>query len=277
MRIAVLADIHGNLAALEAVLNDLEQHQPTQVVVNGDLVNRGPQSREVVERLWELPWAFTYGNHDDLLVRWAKHDLKLREQYQDPLFGPAAFGAAQLSTAHLEWLAKLPFEAHFAHWGVRVTHGSPRHYREGYDERLSERAFTEIRQAFPAQLYIGSHTHRPYQRQQDGVWLYNTGAVGTPFNADPRAQYLLIEGHDTSYRVHFCQVPYNRQQTLEAYHHSGMLDCGLGAEIFYEELRTARSMLIPFWMWAEQQGRPRDRHSWQLFQQAQPERFVEPA
>lgn len=275
MRIAVLSDIHGNLAALEAVLADLEDIRPGIVVVNGDLINRGPQNQEVIERLWEMPYRFTLGNHDDLVVKWRSQHESLKSLFDDPFFGATGWSAARLDKPHLDWLAALPHEVHLEELALRITHGSPRHYREGYDERLSEEALEQIIGAYPARYLVGSHTHRPYARQHNGAMVWNTGAVGAPFNGDVRAQYLVLEVSGETLVPHFRQVEYDLEATLKAFRDSGMLEeGGLSAEIFYYETQNARSMLVPFWLWAQAQKRPLDKASWEAFREANPERFV---
>ena len=70
--IAVIADIHANLPALEAVLTDIRELGADTLIVNGDLVNRGPSNAAVLERILELnPSAVTLGNHDDLMRKWS--------------------------------------------------------------------------------------------------------------------------------------------------------------------------------------------------------------
>ncbi|HEU4742714.1 MAG TPA: metallophosphoesterase [Meiothermus sp.] len=279
MRIAIFGDIHGNLPALEAVLADLEGLNADLVVVNGDFINRGPSNREVIERMWELEqtrrFRFTLGNHDDLVLRWARRDPDLYDLYDDPLFVSTGWAADQLKHEHLEWIAALPYQVYLEELGVRIAHGSPRHYREGYDERLSDTAITEIVQEYPAQTLVGSHTHRPYERSWGGTLVLGSGAVGSPFNGDPRAQYMLLEVSPGKTRWEFRQIPYNLEAALRAFHDSGLLEQGgLGAHLFYLELQTARSLLTPFWLWALANKLPRDWESWRLFQQTYPQRFA---
>ncbi len=303
MRIAILADIHANLPALEAVLADLRQVKAGLVIVNGDMVNRGPSNREVLERLLELASSkegqalapegfwFTLGNHDDLLVKWAQRDPMLAELYHDPLFAPTAWSVAQLPQAHLDWLGRLPFQVAIGELSqqafgldkaqgmgermlLRATHGSPRHYREGYDEHQLG-TLDEISQSFPARLLVGAHTHRPFLHQLEQALVLNSGAVGAPFNGDVRAQYAVVEVEPNRLQVEFRQVPYDLQAALQAYYDTGLMEeGGLGAEIFYHETRTARSLLMPFWFWAEAQGRPRDWEAWRLYRATHPERFA---
>lgn len=308
MRVAVLSDIHANLPALGAVLADLQQVGPDLVVVNGDFVNRGPSNRAVIERLWEFEaeqgrvW-FTLGNHDDLVLKWARQDPSLADLYGDPLFTPAGWAAAQLEQAHLDWIDTLPFQVTLGAGGaaglersegigqrvfLRVTHGSPRHYREGYDDHQSLDVLTEIAQEYPARLLVGSHTHRPFMYPLETSLFLNSGAVGAPFNGDTRAQYLVLETGETpaatslargleprAVQVDFRQIPYDLASALRDFQTSGLLEeGGLGARIFQLETRLARSFLTPFWIWTSKQGLPRDEESWKLFQATFPERFV---
>jgi putative phosphoesterase len=67
MRIAVVSDLHGNLAALEAVAEDLERERVDLVVHGGDLVTTGPRPAEVLDRVRELGWAGVVGNTDEML------------------------------------------------------------------------------------------------------------------------------------------------------------------------------------------------------------------
>ncbi|MCX7782276.1 MAG: metallophosphoesterase [Meiothermus sp.] len=304
MRVAILSDIHGNLPALEAVLTDLREVQAHLVVVNGDLVNRGPSNREVLERLLNLSSSkqgrtlapqgfwFTLGNHDDLLVKWAQRDPSLANLYHDPLFEPTAWSVAQLPQTHLDWLSNLPFQVAIGEMPqrvfgldkaegmgesvlMRVTHGSPRHYREGYDEHQAPDTLIEISEDYPARLLVGSHTHRPFMYQLGEALVLNSGAVGAPFNGDVRAQYGVGEVGENHVQVDFRQIPYNLQAALQAYYDSGLMEGGgLGADIFYHETRTARSMLMNFWKWSEGRNLPRDWDAWRLYQATHPERFL---
>lgn len=267
MILAVLADIHGNLPALEAVLADLDQVTPGLVIVNGDLVNRGPSNPEVIERLWERPWRFTRGNHDDLVLRWAKGDPEIHQLLpRDPAFLVSRWTAEQLSPPHLEFLASLEPEVFLESWGLRIAHGSPRHFREGLGERTPPEERHRILQDYPSRALVGSHTHVPYQGWWESTLVLNTGAVGTPFDRDPRAHYLLLD--PDSLRFELRRVPYDQEEALRAFRRSGLLDAGgLAAHIFYEELRLARPLLLPFYRWLKAQGAEPEPATWAAFQE----------
>ena len=72
-KLAVLSDIHGNFAALQAVADHIDRWQPDAVVVAGDIVNRGPRSRDclrfVLARAAEAGWQIIRGNHEEYVLR----------------------------------------------------------------------------------------------------------------------------------------------------------------------------------------------------------------
>ena len=75
-RIAVIADIHANMPALEAVIRDIEQQEIDEVLVGGDLVGRGPQGSAVVKRIIEEGWAGVRGNHEDYLLNFRRRTVR---------------------------------------------------------------------------------------------------------------------------------------------------------------------------------------------------------
>ncbi len=279
--IAVIADIHANIQALEAVLADIAEVGAGEIVVNGDLVNRGPNNAAVVERIFNLGnvSAVTLGNHDDLMCKWIDHDPDIPALwFEDAFWYGMAWPAAQLAQkGALEPLRTLPMTYRDARPGLPrllFSHGSPRHYREGYASYLDDSVLGEIVAHYPADILIGSHTHRPYEHRYGEHLILNTGAVGTPFNGDPRAQYLLLHPKNRFWHPEFRAVPYDRTAALGAFETSGYLEAGgLSARIFYEELRLARPLYMNFWEWTETQERPKDWESWDVFKERYAERF----
>ena len=291
VRVAIIADIHANVPALEAVWQDLSEQRPDLTIINGDMVNRGPSNVAVLERLWDEAArggvVVTLGNHDDLMRKCATNDPELPPGWStDPLWTAMAWSARQLEAAGwLDELAALPMTHRVGAEtdsdlsqdapSVLVSHGSPRHYREGYGERTPAASFAEITGQFPSDVLVGSHTHQPFEGQWQGRAIYNTGAVGAPFNGDPRAQYLMLELRGERWQADFRRVPYDRAPALKAFETSGLLDeGGLSAHIFREELKRARSYLTPFWVWTEKTGLPASWDSWQRFEREFPERFA---
>lgn len=280
--VAILADVHGNLPALEAVVADIRRIGPDGVIVNGDMLNRGPSGVAVLERLDALGWPMTLGNHDDLMRMWVERDAGLPAHwFQDPYWRATAWCAEQVRAAGwLPRVAALPMTRTVTADGaprVLVSHGSPRHYREGYGERLSDETLREIVQDVEAGVLVGSHTHRPLERRFGRRLFLNSGAVGTPFNGDPRAQYLVLRAEEGRWRPEFRRVDYDRRAAFREFRSSGFLDeGGPSARIFLWEVAAAQSLLVPFLVWAKRRGLGTGPEAWVAFARAHPRRFVPP-
>lgn len=280
--LAVLADVHGNLPALDAVVRDVARSGAERTIVNGDMVNRGPEGVAVMERLAETGWTMVLGNHDDLMRLWVERDPSLPSSwFHDPFWRSTGWCAERLAEAGwMERLAGLPLTVAIEpNDGPRVliSHGSPRHYREGYGSYLADEAISEIVEMHPYDVLVGSHTHRPLERRWGRHLVLNSGAVGTPFNGDPRAQYLLLHLRDDGWRPEFRRVPYDRAAALSAYETSGYLEAGgLSAWLYWLEAATARSYLVPFLMWSEERGVARDAAGWARFRTERAGRITAP-
>ena len=129
--IAVIADIHGNVPALEAVLADLERRSPDEVLVGGDLVGRGPQGSQVVQRIRELGWRGVRGNHEDYLLSFRRQDVPERWLHDDE-WSASRWMAAELTAPDIDYIGALPFsvQSHVAPV-LSLVHGSPSSNNEG--------------------------------------------------------------------------------------------------------------------------------------------------
>lgn len=247
--------------------------------MNGDMVNRGPNNPAVLELLLERGYVLTLGNHDDLMLKWVRRDEDVPEEwFGHPLWEGTGWCAHQLEAAGLlPHLEKLPM---FHRVEVQdapvllISHGSPRHYREGYGRFLKDEDISDIVHSYPADVLIGSHTHQPLKRRWRNYLVLNTGAVGTPFNGDPRAQYLVLKFAAGRWTAEFRAVAYDHAGALKAFSESGFVPQGkLGAEVFREELRYARAFFTPFWLWTENMNLPRTEKTWAEYRQTHGERF----
>jgi len=278
VRVAILADIHGNLSALEAVLDDVERHHVDRVVVNGDLVNRAPDGVAVVARVSAAGADLTLGNHDDLMRALVERDATIPEAFHtDPFWEANRWCARELAeSGALATLSAAPMTVRIAPAGapsVLISHGSPRHFREGYGRYLSAEMVSEINEMHPADVLVGSHTHHPMLKRWGRVTVMNTGAVGVPFNRDTRAQYLLLELVSGAWRPVFRRVAYDVSEALAAFARGDYLERGgLLARLFHDEIRDARSYLVPFQMWAAERGEALGETSWMRYASLHPER-----
>ncbi|GGK90277.1 metallophosphoesterase family protein [Deinococcus radiotolerans] len=280
MRIAVLADIHGNADALSAALHDAATQGAEQLIVNGDVVNRGPDSVQVMHTLLERSdVTFTLGNHDDLLRLWhARSSTLPATWYDDPFWGATDWSATQLHQADLlDIPGQWPMTLELTQPGlprVQLAHGTRDHYRESLSDRTDPARLEQLRHApdgNPYGVLIGSHIHRPVQHEHAGTLILNTGAVGSPATGDPRAQYLLLDARPDGWHATLRSVAYDRAGVLRRFNTSGLLRTGLSAHIFRDELITARSLYTPYWTWTEEHAYPRTHATWTEFLNLNPD------
>ncbi|MEW5717416.1 MAG: metallophosphoesterase family protein [Chloroflexota bacterium] len=247
MRLAVLADIHANLPALEAVLADARQHRADGFIVAGDHITGGPHPNETMDALRSLAncWMIR-GNTDDYLVQLA-NGAAPGEWRTSRQWAPTRWSFDHLAKDHLEFIAALP-EQCVVKCGdaapIRVVHGTPSssidHLMPEYDAAIVEifaRALVQRRdhvlfdQAIaPVRepVLICGHSHISWRTERAGRLVLNPGSVGAPINGDPRAQYALLTWRDERWRVEQRFVEYDIARVRAAYSKSGLLDEGGG-------------------------------------------------
>lgn len=189
MRVAALSDIHGNLPALEAALQDVTRAKPDLIVMCGDVAS-GPLPVETLNLLKTLPNArFLHGNADRELV--AAYDDSAKQRGA----GTAAnWCAAQLSGAHRDFLASFPGEVRLEVEGLGrllFCHGSPRSDEEIMTTATPEARLRELIAGSDADVIVCGHTHMQFDRALDGVRVVNPGSVGMPYG-EPGAHWALF-------------------------------------------------------------------------------------
>jgi predicted phosphodiesterase len=257
--LAVIADIHGNLPALDAVLADLKRVRPDCIVVAGDFVNRGPQSHAVLKRLVPYNFSSISGNHDLWLASLARGQNQ-PANWETSWMTPVRLAAAELTLEEVNWLEALPFSLRVELPGtapVRIVHGSPRGTREGMGRLRSDADLAVALAGVEEKTVIGAHIHYPYERQVNDVHVVAVGAVGCPFNGDINAQYGLFSWDGADWRFAHRSIPYDHEPLYAAWHAGGYLDDGsLASELMLLEHQTARTHYVPFWDWAMARGLP---------------------
>ena len=259
-RVAVISDIHGNLAALQAVMDDIAEQAPDEVIVAGDLVGRGPGGEEVALRLMETGWRALTGNHEQLLLHC--RDSGPPANLTDTAMGAAAeWMAEELSHEVSDYLRELPFSlrSQLAPEHLLVVHGSPAGVSDGLGPWTPDAVLDRHATETPTQVLVCAHTHRPLDRTFDNGRIVNIGAVGLPFNRDPRAHYSIFEITAEQVTVHRRVVRYDLEATLRYSRTSGFSDHSpVIAELLSREIRQARPFLVKFIDWTTKQQLPQD-------------------
>ncbi|MEM7128979.1 MAG: metallophosphoesterase [Chloroflexota bacterium] len=168
MRIAILADVHGNLAALHAVVEELERVDPApdHIVVNGDLINGTPLSSEVIDYIRKQDWIVVRGNHEFYYLDYGTE--RAPADYEDAMrWGQLHWLIEQITFEQGSYLALLPDERTFYIPNtepIRIAHGVPGNNRIGFaPHQPSEEIVPKISHV-PENVLITAHSHVQFDR-----------------------------------------------------------------------------------------------------------------
>lgn len=241
MKIALLSDIHANLPALEAALQNIDSHNPDAIYCLGDLVGYNVWPNEVVHIIQNRKIATLAGNHD-LKVR--RSDTTVGENGAD--ITGKDFAYAIVGNKEKEYLLTLPsyIRLQFQFNGTRINlllvHGSPRSVNEYLLEDMDEALLLEIMHEADADILCFGHSHKPYHRivnvTEDGRKVsrhaINIGSVGKPKDNNPKGCYVLLtmsnnaglEENAGLLKVEFIRFEYDVEKAAKAVENSPLPD-----------------------------------------------------
>ena len=216
MRVATICDIHGNLPALDAVLQDIRQAGVDQIVVAGDVLP-GPMPRETLVRLLDLdpPAQFVYGNGElavlaqmtatdpSAVTYWGtSSDAPLPEPFRQVL----RWTGQQLHPEDEQVLASWPLTLRLPIdrlGDVLFCHATPRNETEIFTRLTRAELLIPIFEGLHVSMVVCGHTHMQFDRAVGRIRVVNAGSVGMPFG-EPGADWLLL-GPDVQLR----RTPYD--------------------------------------------------------------------
>ncbi len=239
MKAAILSDVHGNLEALSAVLEDVEGRSVERILFLGDVVGYGADPGPCLELLEDSAFRLIAGNHDHAA---ADEELGLEDFHQD------AADAIRWTRSILDQEAKdrleaLPLES--IDQGVHLVHGSPCE-PAGWEYIISEKDSERGFGAASSRLILVGHSHIPAayveleaKRLFSGVtrrikaedptsltlepryrYILNVGSVGQPRDGDPRAAYATLDLESETYTLH--RVTYDVEQASSKIRRAGL-------------------------------------------------------
>ncbi len=233
---ALMSDLHANLPALEAVLEDIGRRSVDATYHLGDLVGYAPWPNETVALLRERGIPGVTGNYDSTVGTGYKHcGCRYEDPRQEELSHLSYDWTRQhVSTDTKRFLAGLPFRidllpngGHLSGPRLILVHGTP---------TLNTLYWTEDRPddfclkmaghagARPGDVIAFGHTHIPWHRVVGGIHFVNTGSVGRPKDGDWRAGYVLLEATDGSVVPRFVRVEYDLERAIRGIRESDLPD-----------------------------------------------------
>ncbi|HEY6541347.1 MAG TPA: metallophosphoesterase family protein [Ktedonobacteraceae bacterium] len=214
MRIAIISDIHGNLTALKAVLQDLGQQPPVdQLIVAGDLCLNGPDPREALERVQALSCPVIQGNTDLEIVTEAPQKGEKKRT-------TVGWTREQIGADGIAYLESLPFSHRISNpqgSDVLIVHANPLNLEDAIFPNSSDAAL---------QLLLGGvdtgvgalafgHLHIAYTRLWHHLLLVDVGSCGLPRDEDHRAAYAILDWQDDGWQAEIRRVPYDVQEVVK--------------------------------------------------------------
>ena len=200
---AVLGDIHANIEALSAVLEDCRAQGVTDYLCTGDVIGYNASPKECMDAVKALACPVVKGNHDHYV---SSLSVNLND-FQPHAAAVIRWTREQLATEDLQWLADLPYVVTVM--GMTLVHSTndkPETFGYVFDNLQADANF--VHQKTP--ICFHGHTHCPmiYEKSMNGVWridpqemrlqpgrkyFINVGSVGQPRDGDPRAAYMIYD------------------------------------------------------------------------------------
>lgn len=228
MRFAVLADIHGNLPALEAVLEDLRRFSLDGLIVAGDYVG-GPHPNETIALLCSMsPNWMILGNSDIGVLRYLEGQAP---EYQRTAkqFALLRWACQRINPSSLESLRNLPEQQSVLVGTVdpiRVVHGRLETAFDGYDpDDELEKLESDLAKIEESVLICG-HTHCPWVVRKNEKLSLNPGSVAGPLNGYTGTQYAILEWLDGQWQAELHAIKYDLTRIRSDFIQSGLLEAG---------------------------------------------------
>ncbi len=202
MRVGLISDIHANLPALEAVLDDMPPVE--QIICAGDIIGYNPWPRACLERVRSIATVTVQGNHD--------RTVETPHRYSANRMAKAGLEHAKqtLTDEQREWLEALPRESTFGNERYLLVHSHP----ETLGKYVYPHEFPDLRPYL--EDYDGvvlGHTHVQHKATVDDRVAVNPGSVGQPRDGDPRAAYAVLETATNEVTLH--RVEYDIERVYE--------------------------------------------------------------
>ncbi|MDR0326389.1 MAG: metallophosphatase family protein [Oscillospiraceae bacterium] len=300
MRIAVLADIHGNLAALNAVLDDARVHGAEQFILAGDYIFDLPWSNEVTETIQSLESAAVIlGNKEGYLPGLLSEH---REGWVYEQFGSMVQTVRDMKPENAEYLLNLPQSAtallpsgrkvYIRHWfsefGIsgKTEAISAKMFREATQNRSFDRdafmrgvhdflqrpAIVDMVSAIDADAVVFGHTHLQWHGTCGGKLVLNPGSCGQPLDGDNHSAYTLLTDTSEGLLVEERRVSYDVESVIRKAKQSAVYRQGrVWVELVFAAMRSGFDTFGPFFGLAEklanergQSGIPYSNEVWNL-------------
>lgn len=246
MRIAILADIHGNLPAFETALAELRRHAPDLLVIAGDIVVGSPDSHACWQLAQSLACPIIRGNHERYLGFFGTEQadpLWLTEQFQ-----PVQWAVQQFSAEERQVIAQLPLPLRLPEAPeLLIVHASEQSDSTSLPPHITPQELATIFPTSQEQTIVRGHNHIPRTHPWGRRQVVTTGSVGLPLEGRTAAQYLLLDQVVDGWDAHHQSVEYPVEKTVQRFTETDYVaQTGPMGRLFLREVATASPHFVPF-------------------------------
>jgi len=248
MKLAVFADIHGSLPALEAALAETEREGVDGYIVAGDML-AGPNPAEVMDRLLTLKCWMIRGNQEDYILRYYNGSAPAY-WYHSKQWAWMHWNYQRLNHETLAFISTLPDQRslHFPGTGpIKVVHGSPRNISElVFPDRDSSLLDIALSQVSEPVLILG-HTHLQWALNRHGKLALNPGGLSGIFSGKPCGGYAILNWEADQWQVELRELHYDIELIRRSFAETGVLkDVGAIARCWLHDVETGINTLPRF-------------------------------
>lgn len=223
IQIAIFSDVHGNLPALNAVLEDIERRGIRQKFCLGDLVDFAPWGNEVIEKIRDLNVPCLMGNHDERIafdipiVPLSKHS----EEETNARFIAIDHSKRSMTEENKKFLSQLPFHLKLnykignRHWNIQLVHSSLSSNDTYLYEAEDNEVFVNMLEESQSDIVVMGHTHLSFKKSfENKKWAVNCGSVGRSKEENRLASYLILTMSQEEIMPEIVQIDYPIEQAV---------------------------------------------------------------
>lgn len=223
IQIAVFGDVHGNLPALETVLNDIEERGIRQKFCLGDLVDFAPWGNEVIEKMKSLNIPCLMGNHDERIafdisvIPLIKHS----EEETAARFLAIDYSKKYITEENKAFLSELPFHLKLnykigqKHWNIQLVHSSLESNDTYLYESENDEIFQNMLSESQSDVIMMGHTHVSFKKYFNGKWAINSGSVGRSREENRLASYVILTLDEEKITPEIIQLDYPLEKVAQ--------------------------------------------------------------
>ena len=212
MKFALIADIHSNHVALEAVLKDIKKKEIGKIYCLGDLIGYGPYPDKVFPLIKNSEVTSIIGNYEESVI-FGQKDRFENNDNPNHAMAKISFEWARehISKENLDYISKLPREIRFNLSGndVLMTHGTPDKINGMIQLDDSEEELISLMKNAKADILFCAHSHLPFHKIIGKFHIINPGSIGRPRRGSPQAEYVIVDLSDGDCKVRFRLVDYD--------------------------------------------------------------------